>query len=75
MLCRLKYTVRLQAPLQPGDAVTSVVLAGSYSNDTGDRPVLAYLFGPDASLVSTLLLSPYTVSLAQTSHFSPEKAR
>ncbi|KAK9918434.1 hypothetical protein WJX75_004070 [Coccomyxa subellipsoidea] len=46
----LKYTVRLQAALQPGDAIQSVLLVGSYSNDTGDRPVLAYLFGPDASL-------------------------
>ncbi len=61
MMCRLKYTVRLQAALQPGDAIQSVNLVGSMSNDTGERPILAYLYGPDANLASTHVLLPYVV--------------
>ena len=52
-MCRLKYTVRLQAALQPGDSIQSVKLVGSIANDTGERPILAYLYGPDANLVSS----------------------
>lgn len=47
-LCRIRYTISLQAVLAPGDQVQQVVLAGSISNDTGERPVVAYLFGVDA---------------------------
>ncbi|BDA46916.1 hypothetical protein COCOBI_09-3690 [Coccomyxa sp. Obi] len=46
----LKYTVRLQAALLPGDSIQSVNLVGSMSNDTGERPILAYLYGPDGNL-------------------------
>lgn len=38
----------LQAVLAPGDQVQQVVLAGSITNDTGERPIVAYLFGVEA---------------------------
>ncbi len=47
-LLRMRYTISLQAVLAPGDQVQQVALAGSISNDTGERPVVAYLFGVEA---------------------------
>ena len=44
----MRYTISLQAVLAPGDQVQQVTLAGSISNDTGERPVVAYLFGVEA---------------------------
>ncbi len=44
----MRYTITLQAVLAPGDQVQQVTLAGSISNDTGERPVVAYLFGVEA---------------------------
>ena len=46
--CRMRYTITLQAVLAPGDQVQQVVLAGSVTNDTGERPIVAYLFGVEA---------------------------
>ena len=46
--CRMRYTVTLQAVLAAGDQVQQVVLAGSILNDTGERPIIAYLFGVEA---------------------------
>jgi hypothetical protein len=45
---RLRYTISLQAVLAPGDQVQQVLLAGSISNDTGERPLIATLFGVEA---------------------------
>ena len=47
-LCRIRYTVSLQAVLAPGDQVENVLLVGSVQNDTGERPVIAYLFGVES---------------------------
>ena len=47
--CRLRYTISLQAVLAPGDQVIQVVLAGSIDNSTGERPIIAYLFGVEAT--------------------------
>ena len=47
--CRIRYTISLQAELAPGDQVIQVVLAGSIDNSTGERPVIAYLFGVEAT--------------------------
>ena len=64
---RLRYTISLQAVLAAGDQVQSVMLAGAITNDTGERPVVAYLFGVEAigltnqsslGLVSLLLTLP-----------------
>jgi hypothetical protein len=46
---RLKYIIRLQAPLAEGELVQSIQLTAAFSNDTGSRPIIAYLFGPDAN--------------------------
>lgn len=54
---RLFYTVRLQAALAPGDAIESILLVGSAANDTGERPIVAYLFGVEASQSSNQSVS------------------
>ena len=62
--CRLRYIIRLQAKLQQGDAVQSVLLTGEINNSTGGRPIIAYLYGPDANQVRfNVLLSSHTDSL------------
>ena len=47
--CRIWYTISLQVGLAPGDQVIQVVLAGAIDNSTGERPVIAYLFGVEAT--------------------------
>lgn len=44
----IRYTVSLQAVMPPYDRVEKVQLVGSVSSDTGERPVIAYLFGVEA---------------------------
>ena len=74
----MRYTISLQAVLAPGDQVQQVVLAGSISNDTGERPIVAFLFGVEAiglanqsSLgVVRLLLSMSCTALRLTSSLS-----
>lgn len=53
--------------MPPYDRVEKVVLAGSVSSDTGERPVIAYLFGVEAmSLFQTNDSSTGVVSLPPT---------